>query len=63
MYNKYHGTWELKILMTSFDYFKCKNKNILNLNLNLNLHDNILKFKIHFELKLILIQWLDEKIG
>jgi hypothetical protein len=27
----------------------------------LNLYDNILEFKIHFELKLILIQWLDEK--
>jgi hypothetical protein len=26
-----------------------------------NLHDNILELKIHFESRLILIQWLDEK--
>jgi hypothetical protein len=26
-----------------------------------NLHDNILELKVHFELKLILIQWLDEE--
>jgi hypothetical protein len=25
------------------------------------LHDNILELKIHFESRLILIQWLDEK--
>jgi hypothetical protein len=26
-----------------------------------NLHDNILELKVHFESKLILIQWLDEE--
>jgi hypothetical protein len=26
-----------------------------------NLHDNILELEIHFELKLIWIQWLDEE--
>jgi hypothetical protein len=35
--------------MTFFDYFIYKKK-------KLNLHDNILEFKIHFELKIILIQ-------
>jgi hypothetical protein len=29
--------------------------------LNKNLHGNILEFKVHFESKLILIQWLDEE--
>jgi hypothetical protein len=40
--------------MTSFGYFKQKQKAFKNL------HDNILDFKVHFESKLILIQWLDE---
>jgi len=35
---------------------------ILNTNKKLkNLHDNILKLKLHFESKIILIQWLDEE--
>jgi len=28
---------------------------------NLNVHDNILEFKVHFESKLNLFQWLDEE--
>jgi hypothetical protein len=36
--------------MTSFDYPKHKTKKLENL------HDNILKLKVHFESKLILIQ-------
>jgi hypothetical protein len=38
--------------MASFPYSKHKKLK--------NLHDNILEFKVHFELKLILIQWLNE---
>ncbi len=41
--------------MAFFDYFIHKKKKLKNL------HDNILEFKIHFELKIILIQQLDEK--
>jgi hypothetical protein len=35
---------------------------VLNTNKKIKiLHDNILELKIHFESRLILIQWLDEK--
>jgi hypothetical protein len=40
--------------MVFFGYHKHKQK-------KLNLQDNILKLKVHFESKLILIKWLDEK--
>jgi hypothetical protein len=39
--------------MVFFGYPKHKKKKF-------NLHDNILELKVHFESKLILIQWLDE---
>jgi hypothetical protein len=40
--------------MASFGNSKHKKK-------KLNVHDNILGFKVHFESKLNLIQWLDEE--
>jgi hypothetical protein len=42
--------------MASFGYPKHR-------QLKNNLHDNILEFKVHFESKLILIQWLMKNIG
>jgi hypothetical protein len=55
MYNEYYNIQQAKILMLSFDHLKHKQKKLQNL------HDNILELKVQFELKLILIQQLDEK--